>query len=448
MIRIDKPYITNEGNHSYLRARVFVSDDTAKKWIDFSENHYYIYWRTKKDYPPKAWRDNDYTLWFRVPRDYDKYLTDEVCDAFLVAMIYYAMVTGSDIECNAPVSEKLYYGITNHLIPLLCTENNGYRRIKLTAETTNRNFCVERINGTGMSCGVDSLYSLLKYTSDDVPESYRLGALTYLNMGAIFHPNMNSKVDLSLDEFYKKIDEMSEEKYINASKVGQETGLPVIYIESNLDKDYYRGCYGYTGVYRNMACVLALSKYFSKYYCSSAGWPNFYDPTLEDGSEHYELMMCPFLSTDSVEFILSDQATRFEKTKALEDYAISQKYLDVCFRFNNCGYCQKCYRTLVTLDLMGALDKYTECFDIEAFRKNRDKAYYWLVKTYNPKGTEDNTVFANELYRLAKEKKMIPIKPRVKYFFARPVLAAERFIVRKILPESVYKRIFVKKYNR
>jgi len=448
MITIGKPYITDEGEHSYLKARVFVSEDAAREWICYSDKNYYVYWRTNTDYPPKAWKDNDYTLWFRVPREYREYLADEICDAFLVAMIYYAMATGSDIECMAPVSEKLYYGITNHLIPLLCNENKGYRRISLKAETTNKNFSVKKVNGTGMSCGVDSLYTLMKYTSDDVPENYRLGALTYLNMGAIFHPSMNNKVSLSLDQFYDKVNKMSDEKYFAADNVGKEVGLPVIYIESNLDEDYYRGCYGYTGVYRNMACVLAMSKYFSKYYCSSAGWPDFYDPNLEDGSEHYELMMCPFLSTDSVEFILSDEATRFEKTKALSDYSISHKYLDVCFRFNNCGNCQKCYRTLVTLDLLGKLDEYSKCFDIENFRKNRDKAYYWLIKTQNPKSVSDNAVFANELYKIAKEKRMIPFKSRFKYFFTRPMLAAENFIMHKIVSEKVYKKQFMKNHNR
>ena len=378
MITIGKPYITDEGEHSYLKARVFVSDDTAKAWIEFSKKCYKVLWRTEEDYPPKAWKDNDYALWFRVPCEYKQYLTDEVCDAFLVAMIYYAMASGADIECMAPVSEKLYYGLCNHVIPLLCNENNGYKRIGIKAETTNRNFSLEKVNGTGMSCGVDSLYTLLKYTSDDVPENYKLGALTYLNMGAIFHPGINTKTKktYSLENFYKRTHEMSDEKYDNAVKVGEEVNLPVIYIVSNFDEDFYRGGYGYTGVYRNMACVLAMSKYFSKYYCSSAGWPEFYDPTLEDGSEHYELMMCPFMSTDSVEFILSDEATRLEKTKALSEYGPSQKYLDVCFNFDNCGVCSKCYRTLITFDLIGCLDNYTECFDIEKFRKHRAQAYY------------------------------------------------------------------------
>jgi len=192
---------------------------------------------------------------------------------------------------------------------------------------------------------------------------------------------------------------------------------------------------------------LAMSKYFSKYYCSSAGWPNFYDPTLHDGSEHYELMLCPFLSSDSVEFILSDEATRLEKTAALADDKITQKYLDVCFRFNNCGVCSKCYRTLITLELIGKLDNFKDCFDLEKFKKNRASAYYWLLKTQSRKNLTDDAVFANDLYEIAKKKKMIPFRSRFKYFFTCPLLAGERFLYRRVLPTSFHKWLCLKKFN-
>ncbi len=447
MITIGKPYITTEKEHCYLNARVFVSDDTARSWIEYSKEHYQLHWRTYTDYPPKNWKDNNYTMWFRAPKEYARFLTDEVCDAFLVAMIYYAMASGSDIRCEAPVSEKLFYGITTHIIPLLCNEKHGYRRIRVEAKTTDRCFNAEKKVGTGMSCGVDSLYTLWKYTLADTPENYRLDTLTYLNMGAIFHPDMKSSTQYTLEEFYKKTDEMSEEKLQCAVEVGNAANMPVIYIESNMDSDFYRGCYGYTCVYRNTSCILAMSKYFSKYYCSSAGWPNFYDPTLHDGSEHYELMLCPFLSSDSVEFILSDEATRLEKTTALADDKIAQKYLDVCFRFNNCGVCSKCFRTLITLDLIGKLENFKDCFDIEKFRRSRVSAYYWLLKTKGRKPLTDDAVFAIDLYELAKKKKMIPFLSRFKYFFTRPLLAAEQFISLKLLPKSLYKWLLLKKYH-
>ena len=427
MIKIGKPYITRNEESSFLNARVFVSDDSADKWKEFADLHTDILWRTDEDYPPENWKLNDYNMFFEVSRDLEKYLITEVCDPFVVAIIYYAMVTGSDIECEAPMSEKLYYGITNQLIPLLCNERQGFSQISIISELCDTDYSEKRINGTGMSCGVDSMYTLYKYTRDDMPDSFKLGALTYLTMGAVFHPNMSKGEKYALNDFYAKTGEMADEKLQNAIAVGKETGLPVLSVKSNLDEDYYRGGYGFTGVYRNMACILALSKYFKKYYCSSAGWPKFYDPTLKDGSEHYEILMCPFLSTDSVEFILSDELTRLKKTAAIADYDISKKYLDVCFNFNNCGKCAKCYRTLITLELLGKLDDYSDCFDIEEYKNNRKEAYYWLLRTADKDSKVDNAVFANELLEIASRKKVIPFSSKLKYYSMIPVFVYKRF---------------------
>ena len=429
MITIDKPVIKTESDKSSLCSRVFVSNDTALKWLQFSRDTIDLKWRTGDDYPPKNWKENDYTMWFRVPAEYGMYLNDELCDPFLVGMLYYAMVTGSDIECRGNVSEKLLYGIQNHVVPLLCREKTGFKMIRVSANTVSTDYSEKKVNGTGMSCGVDSLHTLLKYSDETMQADYKLGALTYLNMGAVFQypEGKYSNIKTMADEF-SVLDSISYDKYLNAKKVGEETNLPVIYIESNLDKDYYRGCYGYTCVYRNFACVLSMSKYFKKFYCSSAGWPDFYDPILLNGSEHYELLLCSFFSTESVEFILSDEATRFEKTKAIKDYKIAQENLDVCFQFDNCGKCPKCYRTLITLDILNSLDSFKSCFDLNAYKQNRTNAYFWLLKTAQKNSLEDNAIFANDLLERAEKEKRIPLQSRVLYYLTKPVYSISHLL--------------------
>jgi hypothetical protein len=159
-------------------------------------------------------------------------------------------------------------------------------------------------------------------------------------MGAIFHPNREEEKEYSLREFYDITDRMSEEKRENARQVASQSGLPLVYVKSNLDRDYYRGAYGHTAVYRNCAMALSLQGLFSVYINSSGGWPGFFDLTLTEGSEHYEELLCSCFSTESLSFILSDYETRVEKTSAIADNELAQKYLDVCFCFNNCGSVQ------------------------------------------------------------------------------------------------------------
>lgn len=408
MIKIGKPYIHDDGKYAYLQSKVDISKDTSDEYLKASKVIKKVHWRTADNYPPKEWKDEKSGLWFAVPVEYKEFLCEERSDAFVVAMLWYAMITGSDIQVETPMSEQMVFNIQRFLIPALCRPDNGYKRINLFGPTTSEPVKNKSAVGTGMSCGVDSIYTLQEYTTKDTPDKYRLTHLSYYNMGAIFHPNRSERKKYSLDEFYERTDRMSLDKCKNAQEVADLSHLPLIYVKSNLDKDYYRGAYGHTAVYRNCAMTLALQKLFSIYYCSSGGWPSYFDLTLTEGSEHYESLLCNCLSTESLSFVLSDYVSRAEKTAAIADNAIAQQYLDVCFCFNSCGKCTKCLRTLVTLDLLEKLDMYEKIFDINDFKKHRVQAYAWLLKTKDGDQLDDNAVFARDLYRIALEKNCIP----------------------------------------
>lgn len=415
MIKIGLPFIYDDGQFAYLKARVDISYDTASAYLAASKKIRKVHWRTSENYPPVEWNSDDSGLWFAVPIDYKSHLCKDRGDAFVVAMLWYAMVTGSDIESMAAMSEKMVFSITQFLIPALCTSENGYRRISIIGPTTNQPYPNAGGVGTGMSCGIDSFYSLHVYSQNTIPRSFRLTHLTYFNMGAIFHPNRSEKKSYSLKEFYETTDRMSEEKRENARQVADESGLPLLYVKSNLDRDYYRGAYGHTGVYRNCAMALSVQGLFSVYYNSSGGWPGYFDLTLTEGSQHYEALLCTCLSTESLSFVLSDYVTRVDKTTAIADEKLAQKYLDVCFCFNNCGRCSKCFRTLITLELIGKLDQFSQVFDIEQFKKDRVEAYYQILKAKDRDAKDDEAVFAKDLYRLASAKSCIPKNSIIKY---------------------------------
>lgn len=415
MIRIGRPYVFEEGGYAYLKAQVAISKDTSSAYISASKVIKKVHWRTSENYPPVEWQHKDSGLWFAVPIEYKECLCVDRGDAFVVAMLWYAMVTGSDIESEAPLSEKMVFHITRYLIPALCTNENGYRRINILGPTSNTPYKNKGGVGTGMSCGVDSFYTMHEYMREDTPTKYRLTHLSYFNMGAIFHPNRSEKKEYSLKEFYETTDQMSEEKRENAKRVADQVHLPLVYVKSNLDSDYYRGAYGHTGVYRNCAMALSLQGLFSVYINSSGGWPGYFDLTLTEGSQHYEALLCTCLSTESLSFVLSDYATRAEKTITIADDKLAQKYLDVCFCFNSCGKCSKCIRTLVTLDIIGKVDLFGDVFDIDNFKKHRAEAYFEIMKTKDGDAKEDNAVFAKDLYRIAKGEGIIPKESKKMY---------------------------------
>ena len=57
--------------------------------------------------------------WFSVETQYGQYLVDDRLDAFVVGFLTTAMRLGEDIVCQAPISRRLYYQLTEYLIPAM-----------------------------------------------------------------------------------------------------------------------------------------------------------------------------------------------------------------------------------------------------------------------------------------------------------------------------------------
>ena len=439
MIKIGKPYVEHTDGFSYLKASVIISEDAVRGWMAYSET-ISSSWRLYEDYPPMCWNNPDFALYFKLEDTYQEGLCTDRVDAHVVAMLYYAMASGSDIRSDAPVSTKLLYNINYNIIPILCNTNTGFRRIRVIADSIDSPIASKGFVGTGMSCGIDSFHTLWKHSQSDMQRDFKLTHLTYLNMGSIFHPGELRRGE-AVEIFNKKVDELYDRNLENARKVAAESGLPLIYIESNIDRDIYRGAYGFTAVYRNCAMILASQGLWKTYFNSSSGLLlDFYEPSLRVGSAHYELTLLPGFSNGTVDFLIgSGECTRFMKTRDLVDFPLAWKYLDVCFQFNNCGKCSKCYRTLLSLDILDSLDKFHEVFDIERYRK-KDKAAalgYLLFKH-----RYDETLF--EVYRNAKEKGVVfPIQARIIAMKLR-ILTRGACFIRKKFPRF-YKSNIVKK---
>lgn len=71
-------------------------------------------------------------------------------------------------------------------------------------------------------------------------------------------------------------------------------------------------------------------------------------------------------------FSVGGNATRMEKTAYIANYPPTYKYLNVCVeKSQNDGICFKCVRTLLTLDALNVLERYSQVFDIEHYNSNR-----------------------------------------------------------------------------
>ena len=91
---------------------------------------------------------------------------------------------------------------------------------------------------------------------------------------------------------------------------------------------------------------------------------------------------------------------RYEKTAHSVDFEPAQKYLQVCVSGTgkNCGHCFKCRRTLLTLDALGALEKFINTFDIEEYKHKRNDYLRYLYKVH----IDHTDKMLNEVYEVLK----------------------------------------------
>ena len=84
----------------------------------------------------------------------------------------------------------------------------------------------------------------------------------------------------------------------------------------------------------------------------------------------------PLLSPETLDMVSSgSQYTRVEKTLKVAGIEESYRFLDVCTadsRITNCSSCFKCKRTMLTLEIAGALGRYSEVFDLDTYKKIRN----------------------------------------------------------------------------
>lgn len=313
--------------------------------------------------------------WFEYPAAYQEYLCTERCDAFVIALLPYAMKHGLDIQSDIPLSEQLYYQINVYYIPVLSKYQKEFQKISLTVPTNSANLNCGHGVGTGISCGVDSFYTITTHLQD-VPESYRLTHLVSMNVGSFGYQGG----DFSYQWFQKEL--------VKARSAAQQLNLPLIEVNSNL-MEVYQENHAASGTFRMVGAMLGLQKLFGKYYIS-AGFDIKDFNILSDDNDDYDLFNLMVGSNESITFYsVGMEASRYERTAYITNYPVTFDTLTVCMSgADNCGKCEKCLRTLGTLYMLGKLDCYQGAFDTAQFLRhkiyNLAKIRYYAIGYLRP----------------------------------------------------------------
>jgi hypothetical protein len=316
-------------------------------------------------------------LWYSVDRKYGQYLTSEKLDAFVVGILPLAMELGEDITVKGSISEKLYHNLTNYYINIAHIAIPSRKVIKIIPDSLDdgKNYGCEGAVGTGFSGGIDSFFTILQYlVAKDVPPHYKITHLVFSNVGAQGAFASVRMSNGSLD--FERARKLFNFKYELLKGLPEEMGVDFVKIDSNLS-DVLNMRYQTSYQSRTLSCPLLLQKLFSKYYFAS-GY-SYHDTWIKETPDltHTDPASVHLLSTETLECISSGaQFTRVEKTKLLAQSGIADKLLNVCndttAQGKNCSICQKCCRTLITLELLGVIDKFDGVFDLKKWRKHRN----------------------------------------------------------------------------
>jgi len=370
-----------------------------------------------------------YNMYFEVDNEYVKYLCHENCDSFLVSLLPFIVKHNYDVKINGRISSKLYYQLTNYLLPLLCSEFNK-KKINIDCELSNINFNSSGV-GASVSLGVDSFYTLIKHKNQK-DSKFNITHLTFFNAGS--HGDFGG--DKARKLYHNRLN------YIR--KFCNENNYKLVSVDTNMNELIMMN-HKKTHSFRTIGCVLALQKLFGKYYFASGYHYN--EMRIDEGScGHYDTLNVQNLSTESLVFYSSGlEVTRMEKVKYISNFKETYSWLNVCVTSDkNCGKCNKCIRTEAELDSIDMLNKYDAVFNVVEFEKNKNKILSQIIS--ESRGNDSDAMYNKEIINNYKiNGKDISIKVLLLSFL--PNLKKIKMIIKRIVPKEKLHAL-LKKYRK
>ena len=331
-----------------------------------------------------VWRGETRTLWLTYPEFLHEHIDPNSSDWVLTALLIPAMFSKCDLYLSGSISPILYYYASNDIQKILCIQNTKLSHVDINIEETKtRQKNKTRLTAIGFSAGIDSFSSLSMLDNDP---ALKPDYLATLNVGAM---GQGIKGRAMLKKYSKRLNE-----FCNKSDY-----KPLI-MDSNIDEFFQGLTFQATHTIRYAAAILSLGSAFSHYYYSST-----FDYRAIKANETYDIssadpILLPLFSTEATEFrAIGTNLSRLDKVKLVTTFGLSYKYLDICVNnpverlrqsIPNCSKCWKCARQLMTLELLGELEKYSQVFNLTRYKQNKeDLVYEHMLNVLTPNRSND-----------------------------------------------------------
>jgi hypothetical protein len=285
-------------------------------------------------------------LWFALPEKYAPFLSCRA-DAFAAGLIVLAMHSGEDLLVEGDLSPRLARGLTEYQRVFHTWFPDRLARIRVEARSL-RALEPDRAGSETMtlfSGGVDSAFTLMKHLPQHQPLSaFQVRYALFIHGYDI--PLQNP------DSFHNACRPFSQE----LSAVGVE----LIPLRTNL-RYFTSGLVPWMVAHgcATIAAGLVLDRLCRHLLVPATHYMDDYKPW---GSSP---MVDHWLSTETVETLHHGiSQSRMDKVSAISDWTPAQNFLRVCINedgrdgVHNCSVCEKCYRTMIMLDMCGTLERF------------------------------------------------------------------------------------------
>jgi len=280
-------------------------------------------------------------------------------DAFVAGLLPVAMRLGESLDVDAPVSTRLAHGLEHYQDILTTWWPHFFHRSNIRYSSLVERTDESRPDAVGccFSGGVDSFQ-----------------AVAGLRMPAIRFPEFEITHALMINGFDQVMDldhgGVSQQMYEAYSPALAQWGIELVMVDTNL-KLFKEAVMTKTHLWASFggsltACAHALSSLFGRFNLPAQA--TYAYPDLRPVGSHP--MLDHLLGTDQLQVIHTGaRISRARKLEALADHSVVRDNLRVCFRnpeFDlesgaviNCGKCEKCIRTIISLDILGRLDDFS-----------------------------------------------------------------------------------------
>jgi hypothetical protein len=328
------------------------------------------------------------TLWFTFSKTVGSFVTARA-DGFAVALLPLAMHLGEPLTVHGSLSYRLAHGLRDYQAFQSTWKPRKFSAVELECSGLQSRDPGEATGavGTAFSGGVDSFHSLWTHVGQNEPYApYRISHCLMING---FDPD----ADLTNAGSFRRMQKLFE-------PMMERLGLEMVVARTNLLEFLSLPIVKQSFTAFITSPALVLGRLFSRYYVPSS-YKFTHLARFQDGSHP---MYDHLLGTESMQTIHDGgHLTRVAKTVALSQWPETYDLLRVCVNATgvqaersaiaNCCACEKCLRTMVTLDLASALGNY-RCFSRPLNLRTFRRTDY---------GTPGVRVFAEEILEYAKQ---------------------------------------------